>query len=171
MKKGYKSGSFNGFESVTVKDNTHISDDFVIIEERLCSEIENNLDIDISYTLFSGRELDNKIIAFDDSGDGYKIMLESSVGGLLKAGDKINITGYNAVCVEFLLENGNKAAERIEIGGEAEKTTLITQAGYLYAFPQGIRIPLLSDEPVEMLAADITISNLTEPSEAGGYSA
>lgn len=178
VKKGYKSGSFNGFSKLTLAKDM-LQRTYAYIYEKLSDETELVLSsedaIKIVYKDEEGKSETNTVTTFKNEGysDRYYIGFFKSFSNKIDHGKVFEIVSDFDMhtCVFFYDENGNEVAERICIDGEAEKTTLISQAGYLYAFPQGIRIPLLSDEPVERLAADITIRNATEPSETGGYSA
>lgn len=49
-------------------------------------------------------------------------------------------------CVSFFAKDGSEAKAAQKIGGEAAETRLVAQAGYVYAFPQAVRIGALKTD-------------------------
>ena len=68
--------------------------------------------------------------------------------------------GEGGAVLSFKDENGVEALSPVTIGGDAKSTTLIAQAGYVYAFPQGYRRACFSG------GESGPLSNITETKRA-----
>lgn len=73
--------------------------------------------------------------------------------------------------VSFLNRNGTAAKAAQKIGGDAEKTRLVSQAGYVYAFPQAVRIGALKTEFTKLSNATKVYRNpnVTDDQQLGRY--